>query len=356
MPWRFRRRISLGKGLGINLSGRGASLSLGRAPFTLNVGRRGVYRTVSIPGTGVYHRARVGATARSPGEIATGQTPPGTEEILTQVDTPASAAFEAVNARIRQWVWWPLLAGLCGLLLFLGPVGLLLNLLLAPATWVVWRRERIRRTTRIEYETSTELETAKASVTSIKDALSSNKKAWSVDTLVQGLNAKTSAGVTSAVRRTPILLVRRKPPFLDVDGPVASLWTRNGSLFFLPDRLLVYKSRRYSTYEYRDVVIEADTTRFVEPSPPPSDTPIEGNTWQFVNKDGSPDRRYKQNPKRFIARYGVLRVKADGLAIFVQTSNPHSPQRVVEAYAQLQKPTPATLANQNEEQVSPSGT
>lgn len=53
MPFRFRRSISFGKGLRLNLSKRGVSTSFGSPGATLNVGKRGIRPTLGIPGTGL---------------------------------------------------------------------------------------------------------------------------------------------------------------------------------------------------------------------------------------------------------------------------------------------------------------
>lgn len=53
MGFRFRKSIRLFPGVRINLSTRGVSTSIGAAPFTVNIGRRGVRSTASIPGTGL---------------------------------------------------------------------------------------------------------------------------------------------------------------------------------------------------------------------------------------------------------------------------------------------------------------
>jgi hypothetical protein len=58
MGFRFRKRIRLGKGIWINLSKKGGSLSVG-----MNVSKKGVRDTFSAPGTGIsYQTKRVGGS------------------------------------------------------------------------------------------------------------------------------------------------------------------------------------------------------------------------------------------------------------------------------------------------------
>lgn len=59
MTWRFRQSFKIIPGLKLNLSKSGLSASIGGAPFTVNLGPRGVYGTASIPGTGIQFRQRL---------------------------------------------------------------------------------------------------------------------------------------------------------------------------------------------------------------------------------------------------------------------------------------------------------
>jgi len=53
MGFRFRRSIRLGKGLRINVSKSGTSLSVGHRGATVNFGPKGEKVTVGLPGTGL---------------------------------------------------------------------------------------------------------------------------------------------------------------------------------------------------------------------------------------------------------------------------------------------------------------
>ena len=53
MGFRFRSSIRLARGLRINLSRSGASLSVGGRGATVNFGRRGIRGTVGLPGRGI---------------------------------------------------------------------------------------------------------------------------------------------------------------------------------------------------------------------------------------------------------------------------------------------------------------
>ncbi|QDK35785.1 DUF4236 domain-containing protein [Sphingomonas sp. IC081] len=64
MGFRFSKRISILPGVRLNLSGSGASLSVGPRGASITMGKRGVYGNVGIPGTGLSYRERLDKPSR----------------------------------------------------------------------------------------------------------------------------------------------------------------------------------------------------------------------------------------------------------------------------------------------------
>jgi len=62
---RFRKSIRVAKGVRLNLSKSGIGMSAGTKGFRVGVGPKGVYRSVGIPGTGLYSVDYVGSGKRS---------------------------------------------------------------------------------------------------------------------------------------------------------------------------------------------------------------------------------------------------------------------------------------------------
>lgn len=87
VSWRFRKSFKVLPGIKLNLTSRGLSATLGASPFSVNVGPRGVYSNVSIPGTGISSRQRLdaplpqsgvsGAPAYTPSEAPSTPVAPG---------------------------------------------------------------------------------------------------------------------------------------------------------------------------------------------------------------------------------------------------------------------------------------
>ena len=66
MSWSFRRRIKVIPGVYLNLSKKGISTSVGVKGASLTFGSDGVYRNLSLPGTGIYSRQKIGNYESTP--------------------------------------------------------------------------------------------------------------------------------------------------------------------------------------------------------------------------------------------------------------------------------------------------
>src|SRR5258708_21665297 len=77
----------------------------------------------------------------------------------------------------------------------------------------------------------------------------------------------------------------------------------------MPDRLYVYQGGEYGAVDYNGLSASFETTSFIESGILLTEASIVGNTWRYVNKDGSPDRRFNGNHQIPIVQYGVVTLK-----------------------------------------------
>jgi hypothetical protein len=56
-------------------------------------------------------------------------------------------------------------------------------------------------------------------------------------------------------------------------------------------------------YQDLAVKVKASPTRFIEGEGVPKDATVVDYTWRYVNKDGGPDRRFRDNPRLPIVHY-----------------------------------------------------
>lgn len=94
------------------------------------------------------------------------------------------------------------------------------------------------------------------------------------------------------------------------------------STFFLPDMILIKRGSKFISVSYESAQPSIHRTTIQEPKSHPGDARVIDYTYQYVNKSGGPDRRFKINPKIPICSYGELTFKStENLNIRIQFSN-----------------------------------
>jgi hypothetical protein len=115
----------------------------------------------------------------------------------------------------------------------------------------------------------------------------------------------------------------------------------NGSdLDIFPGFLLMRAKgdRDYALIDLRELRLDFSSVQFVESDAVPPDSRVVGHAWARSNKDGSPDRRFKDNFHIPIALYGELRFSThSGVAEAYQASDHDAARGFAEAFWNLQR-------------------
>ena len=161
-------------------------------------------------------------------------------------------------------------------------------------------------------------------------------KVWHVEAEGQVKDRKRNAGASSLIERKPITLTKASPPFVKTNIAVPKVNAGRQSLYFFPDRLLVFDSDRVGAVGYQGLVIEKGKTRFIENDSVPSDAEVVDRTWKYVNKRGGPDRRFKDNRELPIVLYKDMHFTSDtGLNELIQLSRADVGESFEEALGKL---------------------
>jgi len=84
---------------------------------------------------------------------------------------------------------------------------------------------------------------------------------------------------------------------------------------------------------YEDVQVETSTGRFVESNMVPRDAHIASYTWQYINKNGTPDQRYTANRQLPILDVSYVGLETPGgFQLVLQVSNSHSAEVFVNTF------------------------
>lgn len=92
---RFRKSITIFKGVKLNFSKSGVSLTVGGKGVSANVGKKGVFLNTSIPGTGLYDRKKI---ADFGGDAKPKKAAPATTQRLDASDVAAQAELYKLEA------------------------------------------------------------------------------------------------------------------------------------------------------------------------------------------------------------------------------------------------------------------
>ena len=345
MSWRFRKSFKVMPGVRLNLTARGLSATLGASPFSVNVGPRGVYSNVSIPGTGVWSRKRLDdscseQSTEEPTPIDTGNPPPPV--------TPGKPALTELHSASTELLTSETMEGFRKLLQEANEERRVLRGEIASAEreanftdqrYLSWERgflfkrlfkqafaarkessatakeklEELQEQLRLStLATQIDIQREQAeSYYKMRDefaALSRCQRTW--DTLarrtVNRAAERSLAG--EEVSREPVCFSLNDSDLIQWEQKVPHLPNRSaGDLYLYPGFVLYRASKQaFAVIESRDVHVTFKPTRFLESEAIPSDAKVVGNTWVKCNKDGSPDRRFRDNHPVPIVLYGTL--------------------------------------------------
>jgi hypothetical protein len=138
------------------------------------------------------------------------------------------------------------------------------------------------------------------------DKLKYSKKIWYITSSQAIDRVKERSSASSTVTRVPVLFSYGSLDYINSKYEAFKLQNANGSdLYIYPGFIIVPSERNndFGIIDFIDLDIEHHEQRFVENETVPSDTKIVGQTWEYVNKNGSPDKRYSYNPEIPIVLY-----------------------------------------------------
>jgi hypothetical protein len=366
MAWRFRKSFSPLPGVRLTLSPSGISTSVGAGPFRISSGPSGVRATARIPGAGIWHEQRLGAAQPQPQVTPAEQyvTPDGMVDIVSagsgalttaglaefekllrrsftereeigQALAPVSEQYGKKSRRVARW-----------------EKGFLFK------KWFPKKLEAMR-------EQSAELLAQKEELEE-QDRLARVAPVMAIPPAVSGAHERLSLAFaamaksqaiwdtvgeravnqfverSAAARTVERRLVRFDDapcPLLEALSPVPHMQNANGGdLFVFPAFLVYFVSRdKFALLEYSMIDLSLSLTEFLEDGTPiPSDAEQGSGTWLKVNKNGSPDMRFKDNRRIPTAIYGkLLFTSSQGLREEYMVSNRRSAEEFAGTWSRL---------------------
>lgn len=218
-------------------------------------------------------------------------------------------------------------------------VYIVVVLVAAIVYFIAHRRDQLVKTVVLFYELDDPANTAYQRLLDSYKEIKESSRAWRITTskrVTDTYEWKTQAGASSLVNRHGATCAINTPAYFSTNLLVPAIAAGKQSLYFFPDRLLMYESNRVVPVPYSKLHLEFGNSRFIEGQGVPRDAQVVGHTWQYVNKSGGPDKRYKNNRQLPIVLYSELGfTNATGLDVTIQLSKSNVGSNLREALGAL---------------------
>jgi len=374
MSWRFRHSFKIIPGVRINLSSTGLSASIGGAPFTLNVGPRGVYGTASLPGTGISVRHRFAGDSQNrvlPIPLTRPTISPlRTFDPIPEIEEVRSASTEALTSaplkelkRVLETAYEQK-----------EEIGSELRTAneekrTAHLKYSAWERGfLLKRIFKTKFATrKEELELAEAKIAELEQQLRLTMVAthieiakeqaeqyfrmcgefsalcecaaiWDIKSHQRMDKTRERTIADVGLRRQKVTFSLRSCDLIQWEHKVPHLQNANGGdMFFYPGFILYRASRQaFAVIDFHDVRAVALGAKSMEEHGVPKDAKVIGETWNKVNADGTRDKRFAENYRIPIVLYASLTLKTDtGLWEEYLFSNLDRLEKFIEAFTKF---------------------
>lgn len=329
-PFRFNLSKS---GIGLSVGVTGLRFGLGPRGRYVHAGRGGLYyrKTFSSKPEGLLFQPppRESTVPQSAQSLRTGSLNEIDSTSLTEMhDSDHDDFINEINSLKNISDLWPVVAAVSaavaiGLLVagvsnwFVG-AALLVGLF---ATKTASDRDAIRKSIALLYDLEPEAKNAFAQLHDAFEKLGAAERVWHIEAQGDAEDPRYQAGATQIVRRQRIIPKLGLPPFLqcNLDTPVLPVGRQE--LYFLPDLILVRDASTFGAIGYHDLKLEIRASQFIEENDLPAEAEVVEYTWKYVNKKGTPDKRFKDNRQLPVVRYEEIRfTNPAGLNELIQIS------------------------------------
>ncbi|MDR1884623.1 MAG: DUF4236 domain-containing protein [Prevotella sp.] len=340
MAWSYRKRIKIIPGVHLNLGKNGVSTTIGVRGASITFGTGGTYINTGIPGTGIYNRQKISGNRNSftPDNIDNSPiscqpvedrynifsadiqeiTSQGMQRIKDAIIAAQEQRKELVKdqLQIRSSLKKSQFKLMLGYIFLYGFIKKTVSE--NHKTDIDAQRNAIEQLTgqindccvEVNIDFDPEIKEKYETVIRSFMKLSASHKIWDVTATRSEDERITRSAVSTAITRKNARLGRKT--LVDIRSEYEPLWIENangGDLYIYPNFIIMYSSRQqFAVIGFDELDLRDGAVRFVETGTVPSDAQIVDRTWAKVNKNGSPDKRFKNNYQIPVVKYGEIRL------------------------------------------------
>lgn len=317
MGVRFRKSINLGKGFRINMSKTGPGFSWGGKGFRITKTAKGNIRgTAYIPGTGLSYQKEFKNPLNDLGKNHTEENKNKEGKTINKTSTidfkniKSTALEDVLESRKeeRPYKLVGLILSVAGIFLFfINP--LLIGLTIIGAILYFYKKNPEPVSLEYDFEDGSKEEYDLSN--KLLAGILESDEVFLINDLENDL----------ILDRSPLRIVKGLPNGIDTNVEIISLKTDDIMISFLPDALLLQKNKDLKAIDYKDLKVDLRAEDFKEEGEIAKDTTILEKTYKHANKDGSPDKRYKDNPEVSLVEYGILQIENSDLNLMIGFSD-----------------------------------
>jgi AAA+ superfamily predicted ATPase len=145
----------------------------------------------------------------------------------------------------------------------------------------------------------------------------SSKKIWLITSSIRNTELKSAAANT--VERKEVSFDAGVFNYIKSSFDIPILRDLNGNTFYIYPRYII-KVRTFADFEIfpiETINLRYSKQRFIEDGVLPEDSVTIDYTYQYVNKNGGPDKRFSYNPRLSIVEYGKIEIEKFGLTYHI---------------------------------------
>lgn len=312
MGLRYRKSINLGGGFRINISQSGVGYSYGIKGFRVTKTAKGNVRTTaSIPGTGVsfvdeknYHKTP--AVSNYDDEILKDNYYDSKTIENGDANEIFSVGLEDIINAARRVI---IINNIITILIVISIIAsfyktwcLLITLLLLIIKLYVKTIGRVK----IRYEIDKDQKEQINKKMEPWIRVNESEIVWRIIESTNIRNHKYTAGADIECKRVKCKTSKKAPFPFNMNIQVASFSSDKENLIFTPDKLFIIQGQKIGAINYSDIRFNVSTVDFREYEKVPKNAEIVGYTWKYVNQNGDPDKRFRNNKRIPICKYGEI--------------------------------------------------
>lgn len=352
---RFRKRVKIFPGFSLNFSNSGVSSSVGFKGASITLNKRGTYLNTSIPGTGLSERHKIS------GGISEKVNKPSViidNEIRSEVKNLTSAnlvelrevlheAFTEKNDLIREIEKIKKEIKTSTIIHIISNIFLFGLFFKSFKIKVFELKEYLINIENqllncfvdidIHFDKSYE-DRYKRLVNSYQELLTS-KFIWDVTSSIM-IDPSLKSAAANEITRIPVKFKFENIGVIKSSYPAFHFENKNGGDIYIYPAfiIMVDKLKNFYLIDIKEFDLIFSPSKFLEEENIPLDTKIIDKTWKKVNKNGSPDKRFKDNYEIPIVKYGKFSLKSKtGLNESYMFSNFEKSEEFVKAFLEYQK-------------------